>query len=103
MPVSLTSDRSAAHEVFRKTVARYTALPYYRKMMDASGLKEELEQDRVDEHVLDQLAGVGDVDRVRDAVARYRESGVTLPAVGPFGGHEGARGFEATLEAVAAG
>ena len=103
VPVSLTSDRSAAHEVFRKTVARYTALPYYRKMMDASGLKEELEQDRVDEHVLDQLAGVGDVDRVRGAVARYRESGVTLPAVGPFGGHEGARGFEATLEAVAAG
>ena len=103
VPVSLTSDRSRAHDVFRKTVARYAALPYYRKMMDASGLKEELEQDRVDEHVLDQLAGVGDVDRVRGAVARYRESGVTLPAVGPFGGHEGAKGFEATLEAVAAG
>ncbi len=103
VPVSLTSDRSAAHDVFRKTVARYAALPYYRKMMDASGLKEELEQDRVDERVLDELAGVGDVDRVRDAVARYRESGVTLPAVGPFGGHEGAKGFEATLEAVAAG
>ncbi|OLD84203.1 MAG: hypothetical protein AUG55_02870, partial [Candidatus Rokubacteria bacterium 13_1_20CM_4_70_13] len=31
VPVSLTSDRSAAHEVFRKTVARYAALPYYRK------------------------------------------------------------------------
>ena len=103
VPVSLTSDRSAAHDVFRKTVARYAALPYYRKMMDASGLQEELEQDRVDERVLDELAGVGDVDRVRDAVARYRESGVTLPAVGPFGGHEGAKGFEATLEAVAAG
>src|SRR6266571_2320360 len=47
VPVSLTSDRSAAHDVFRKTVARYAALPYYRKMMDASGLKEELDQDRV--------------------------------------------------------
>ncbi len=72
-------------------------------MMDASGLKEALEQDRVDELVLDELAGVGDPERVRDAVARYRESGVTLPAVGPFGGHDGAQGFEATLEAVAAG
>jgi len=97
------SDRAAAHDVFRKTVARYAALPYYRKMMDASGLKEALEQDRVDERVLDELAGVGDPERVRDAVARYRESGVTLPAVGPFGGHDGAQGFEATLEAVAAG
>src|SRR5438128_1461031 len=48
VPVSLTSDRAAAHDVFRKTVARYAALPYYRKMMDASGLKEALEQDRVD-------------------------------------------------------
>ena len=101
VPVSLTSDRAAAHDVFRKTVARYAALPYYRKMMDASGLQEELEQDRVDERVLDELAGIGDEGRVRDAVARYREAGVTLPAVGPFGGHEGAKGFEATLEAVA--
>ena len=101
VPVSLTSDRSAAHDVFRKTVARYAALPYYRKMMDASGLQEDLEQDRVDERVLDELAGIGDEGRVRDAVVRYREAGVTLPAVGPFGGHEGAKGFEATLEAVA--
>jgi len=101
VPVSLTSDRAAAHDVFRKTVARYAALPYYRKMMDASGLQEELEQDRVDERVLDELAGIGDEGRVRDAVARYREAGVTLPAVGPFGGHGGAKGFEATLEAVA--
>ena len=101
VPVSLTSDRAAAHDVFRKTVARYASLPYYRKMMDASGLKEDLEQDRVDERVLDVLAGIGDEDRVRDAVDRYRAAGVTLPAVGPFGGHEGARGFEATLEAVA--
>ena len=101
VPVSLTSDRAAAHDVFRKTVARYAALPYYRKMMDASGLQEDLEQDRVDERVLDELAGIGDEGRVRDAVVRYREAGVTLPAVGPFGGHEGAKGFEATLEAVA--
>src|SRR2546429_1371966 len=99
VPVSLTSDRAAAHDVFRKTVARYAALPYYRKMMDAIGLKEELEQDRVDERVLDELAGIGDEGRVRDAVARYREAGVTMPAVGPFGGHGGAKGFEATLEA----
>ncbi len=101
VPVSLTSDRAAAHDVFRKTVARYAALPYYRKMMDASGLQEELDQDRVGERVLDELAGIGDEGRVRDAVARYREAGVTLPAVGPFGGHGGAKGFEATLEAVA--
>jgi len=101
VPVSLTSDRAAAHDVFRKTVARYASLPYYRKRMDASGLKAELDNERVDERVLDELAGIGDEERVRDAVRRYREAGVTLPGVGPFSGHEGAKGFEATLEAVA--
>jgi F420-dependent oxidoreductase-like protein len=101
VPVCLTSNRAAAHDVFRKTVARYANLPYYRKMMDASGLKSELDAEQVDERVLDELAGIGDEKQVRDAVQRYREAGVTLPGVGPFGGHEGARGFEATLEAVA--
>jgi F420-dependent oxidoreductase-like protein len=103
VPVSLTSNRTAAHDVFRKTVARYAALPFYRKMMDASGLKGDLDQERVGERVLDELAGIGDAERVRDAIHRYREAGVTLPGVGPFGGHEGAGGFEATLEAISAG
>jgi len=52
--------------------------------------------------MLDELAGVGDEERVRDAIERYRAAGVTLPGAGPFGGHKGAGGFEATLEAVAA-
>ncbi|HEV8596200.1 MAG TPA: LLM class flavin-dependent oxidoreductase [Candidatus Dormibacteraeota bacterium] len=101
VPVCLTTDRAAGHDVFRKTVARYAALPYYRKMMDASGLGGELEGERVGERVLDELAGIGDAERVRDLIARYRDAGVTLVGAGPFGGHEGAKGFEATLEAVA--
>jgi F420-dependent oxidoreductase-like protein len=101
VPVSLTSDRAAAHDVFRKTVARYAGLPYYRKMMDASGLGAELEAEPIGERALDELAGIGDEDQVREVVRRYREAGVTLPGVGPFGGHEGAKGFVATLEAVA--
>jgi len=101
VPVCLTTDRAAAHDVFRKTVARYAGLPYYRKMMDASGLKDALDAEKVGERVLDELAGIGDEERVRDAVRRYREAGVTLPGVGPFSGHEGAKGFEATLEAAA--
>jgi F420-dependent oxidoreductase-like protein len=101
VPVCLTTDRPAAHDVFRKTVERYASLPFYRKMMDASGLKSDLESEQVGERVLDELAGIGDEDRVRDAVRRYREAGVTLPGVGPFAGHPGAKGFEATLEAAA--
>ena len=85
----LTSDRTAALEVYRKTLDRYSALPYYRKAMEAGGFDAE------------ELAGIGDPSQVRAAVERLRESGVTLPGVGPFGSHDGAKGFEATLEAAA--
>ena len=101
VPVCLTSDRAAGQDVFRQTVARYARLPYYRKMMDASGLKSELEAGDVGEATLDELAGIGDEEQVRAAVRRFQEAGVTLAGVGPFGGHKGAKGFEATLEAVA--
>ncbi len=101
IPVCLTVDRAAGLDVFRKTLARYAALPYYRKMMDASGLGPDLDRDPIGEAALDELAGIGDAARVRDVIGRYLEAGVTLPAVGPFGGHDGARGFEATLEAAA--
>jgi F420-dependent oxidoreductase-like protein len=99
----LTADRAAALDVFRQTVTRYASLPFYRKMLDASGFQSELESGTVSEAMLDELAGIGDERQVRDAIARYRDCGVTLPVVGPFGGHKGAAGFEATLEAAITG
>lgn len=101
--VSLTADRAAAFEVYRKTFERYASLPYYRKVMDAEGFKDELDADKVSEAMMDEVAGIGDERHVRDAIRRYREAGVTLPGLGPFGGHAGAAGFEATLEAAASG
>ena len=100
VPVCLTTDRAAALEVFRQTVERYSNLPYYRKMMDASGFKAELAEGAISEGMLDQLAGIGDEQQVQDAIRRYREAGVTLPAAGPFSGHKGAAGYEASLEAA---
>ena len=101
IPVCLTSDRASGQDVFRKTVARYAALPFYRRMMDASGLGPDLVKDPIGEAALDELAGIGDESRVRDVIERYRDAGVTLPGAGPFGGHDGAKGFESTLEAAA--
>lgn len=99
--VCLTSDRSGALEVFRQTVSRYSNLPYYRKMMDASGYKAELDAGNISDAILDELAGIGDEHQVRDSIRRYRDAGVTLPGVGPFGGHKGAAGYEASLGAAA--
>jgi F420-dependent oxidoreductase-like protein len=101
VPVCLTSDRPAGLAVFRATVERYSNLPYYRKMMDASGFKAELEAGEVSEEMIDELSGIGDENQVRDVIRRYREAGVTLPGAGPFAGHPGAAGYIATLEAAA--
>jgi F420-dependent oxidoreductase-like protein len=101
VPVCLTSDRAAALAVFRQTVERYANLPFYRKMMDTSGYKDQLGEGVISEEMMDELAGIGDEHQVRDAIRRYREAGATLPAAGPFGGHKGGAGFEATLEAAA--
>lgn len=80
----VTSDRAAALEVYSKTLERYAALPFYRRAMERG------------EFNADQLAAIGDARQVRDTIERYREAGVTLPGVGPFGGK-----FEATIEAAA--
>src|SRR5438105_6656597 len=89
---SLTSDRKTAHDVYRKTVERYASLPYYRKVMDASEFKEELASGQVSEAMIDQLAAIGDQPQIHEVLNRYRDSGVTLPAIGPVAGHEGAAG-----------
>ena len=80
----VTSDRAAAFETYQKTLDRYAALPFYRKAMEAGGFNADV------------LAAIGDAQQVRDAIARYREAGVTLPGVGPFAGR-----FEETIAAAA--
>jgi F420-dependent oxidoreductase-like protein len=100
VPVCLTSDRAAALAAFRPTVQRYSNLPYYRKVLDAAGYKEQLDAGNITEVMLDDFAGIGDERQIHDAIQRYRDAGLTLPAVGPFSGHKAAAGFEATLEAA---
>ena len=101
VPVCLTSDRSAALDAFRPTVSRYASLPFYRKVLDAAGYKERLDAGDITEDLIDDFAGIGDEQQVRAAIQRFREAGLTLPAAGPFSGHKGAAGFEATLKAAA--
>lgn len=80
----VTDDRSAALETYKSTLDRYATLPFYKRAMQAG------------HYSADELAAIGDASQVRDTIARYRESGVTLPTLGPFGGR-----FQATLEAGA--
>jgi F420-dependent oxidoreductase-like protein len=100
LDASLTANVEGAREVFRGSFERYAGLPYYRSMLDASGFAEELARGEITDAMLHELAGLGDEASIRDAVRRYRDSGCTLPLVGPFSQHEGAAGFEATLRAA---
>jgi F420-dependent oxidoreductase-like protein len=99
VPVCLTRDPAAGLAVFRNTAERYASLPFYRAVLDKTFPEMS---DSPNDKILAALAGVGDKAELLATIERYQEAGVTLPVVGPFGGHEGAAGFEATLEALAA-
>lgn len=98
VPVCLTTDRAAGLDAFRQVATRYASLPFYRRALDRTfpGMS-----DTPDDRVLEALAGIGDLATLRSTIDRYREAGATLPVIGPFAGHDGAAGFEATLEALA--
>jgi alkanesulfonate monooxygenase SsuD/methylene tetrahydromethanopterin reductase-like flavin-dependent oxidoreductase (luciferase family) len=99
VPVCLTSDRAAGLAAFRATAERYASLPFYRKVLDRTFTDMS---DSPNDRILSALAGIGDLAEVRTMIESYREAGTTLPVIGPFAGHEGAAGFQATLEALAA-
>lgn len=79
-----TDDQAAALATYQGTLDRYAALPFYRKAMEAGDFKPEV------------LAAIGDDRQIKAAIGRYREAGVTVPGVGPFGGR-----FEETIAAAA--
>jgi F420-dependent oxidoreductase-like protein len=88
VPLAVTDDRAAALAAFRTELARYVALPFYRAMMEASGLGEALRAaDRdgaVPAAMAEALGGIGDAATARKFVEAYRRAGVTLPAVRPI-------------------
>ena len=88
VPLAVADDVGAANKAFRAELARYAALPFYRAMMEASGLGEGLRAfDRdgaVPESMATALGGVGDAGTARAYLEAYRKAGVTLPAVRPI-------------------
>jgi alkanesulfonate monooxygenase SsuD/methylene tetrahydromethanopterin reductase-like flavin-dependent oxidoreductase (luciferase family) len=88
VPLAITDDAAGARAAFRAELARYAALPFYRAMLEASGLGEGLRAfDRdgsVPESMAMALGGVGDAGTARAYLEAYRKVGVTLPAVRPI-------------------
>ena len=104
VPLAVTDDRAAALGAFRAELARYVALPFYRAMMEGSGLGEALRASDRDGSVAPALAealgGIGDATTARGFIDAYRRAGVTLPAIRPITFPD-APWYRPTLEAVA--
>jgi alkanesulfonate monooxygenase SsuD/methylene tetrahydromethanopterin reductase-like flavin-dependent oxidoreductase (luciferase family) len=104
VPLAVTSDRDAAVAAFRQELVRYLGLPFYRAMLEGSGLGDEIRAfDRDGQtpvRVTEVLGAIGDARAARDYIAEYRSAGATLPAVRPITVPE-APWFARTLEAAA--
>jgi alkanesulfonate monooxygenase SsuD/methylene tetrahydromethanopterin reductase-like flavin-dependent oxidoreductase (luciferase family) len=114
VPLSRTEDPAAALAALRRDLLVYWTLPNYRAAIARAGYGEDIEsfdaalasggppaaREAIPDTFLHALGAAGDPDALRAKVAEYHDKGTTVAAVGPFSGHEGALGAEATLEAA---
>ena len=107
VPISITENPAEGRNSFRRTSTIYWNLPFYRAAIEGGGYAGALASfdangpSGIPDEVVDEFAGVGDVDDARRAIEAYRSAGVTLPAVGSLPSHEGAAGPDEVLRALA--
>ncbi len=114
VPSALVEDDAApVRSRFRRSIAPYLSLPFYRRMLDRAGFGADLERfdagmsdgdpdralDGVSDEMIDRLAGIGDAETVRAKVEEYRQAGSSLPAVSPLVS-DGTASFEQLLAAA---
>lgn len=111
VPTAVSDDPDAARDAFRKDLIPYASLPFYRRMLDASGFGDDLARfddgmaagdvpkalAGLSDELLGSLAGIGGPDDARAKVRDYTGAGATSPCIGGIPG----TGFDAALEAVA--
>ncbi len=88
VPLAVTDDVPAARAAFRAELARYLGLPFYRTMLEASGLGDSVRafdrEGAVPDVLAEALGALGEAAGARAYVDAYRRAGVTLPAVRPI-------------------
>jgi F420-dependent oxidoreductase-like protein len=88
VPVAVADDAAGALTAFRGELTRYLTLPFYRAMLEASGLGQEIaafdRSGEVAEGLTRALGAVGKPDGGHAFVQAYRTAGVTLPAIRPI-------------------
>lgn len=107
VPVSLTGDPAGGRDAFRRVSTVYWNLPFYRGAVERAGFGaalsafDEKGPPGIPDEVIDEFCGIGDEAACLAAVQRYRDSGVTMPAISVLPSHEGAASWEETVTALA--
>src|SRR5437764_14836095 len=103
LPTFIGNDIDELRAAARANLGFFTALPFFQRLMRASGFAEEADQaeqgaggDALSDRVLDAICLIGPVGRCRDRLALYREAGLALPILWP------ALGVESAKEVIAA-
>lgn len=109
VPLSMTEDRSAGMESFRKMTTVYWNLPFYRKAVEGAGLGDALAlfdaggSSTIPPEAIETFAGIGDTDACASTIQSYRDAGVTLPALSTLPSHEGSFDWDKTMEELKPG
>jgi len=94
VPSAVTDDPEVARERLREELVPYFNLPYYRAMLERSGLDPDV---GATDDFIDLLGAIGSADEARASVRRYAEAGTTSPCIGGISGTD----FDRTLAELA--
>jgi len=100
LPTFIGNDIDALRGVARANLGFFTALPFFQRLLRASGFTAEADKaeqgaggNALSDRVLDAICLIGPVGSCRDRLAQYREAGLGLPILWPGAllGIDGAR------------
>lgn len=100
LPTFIGDDIAALRDVARSNLGFFCDLPFFRRLMRASGFGEEADKAEagaggaaLSDRLLDAICLIGPVGRCRQRLAEYREAGLDLPILWPGAllGVDGAR------------
>ena len=98
LPTFVGTDIDALRAAARANLGFFTALPFFQRLLRASGFAAEADQaeqgaggDALSDRVLDAICLLGPVEHCRERLAAYRDAGLDLPILWPALGIEAAR------------
>ena len=90
LPTFVGDDVAALRAAARANLGFFTALPFFQRLMRASGFADEADKaeqgaggDSLSEQLLDAICLIGSVGSCRDRLAEYRAAGLDLPILWP--------------------